>query len=62
MSKEVNGSRAGTPTVLLSDFKNMFFPIIPQCLLKPSDPSNFGDNSGISSVDVCQVTKKFFLE
>lgn len=27
-----------------------------------SDPSQFGDNSGVSSVDACQVTKKFLLQ
>lgn len=59
MSKVIS-DRAEAPTMGLSDFKIVLFHYFT-LLLKPSDPSQFGDNSGVSPVDARQVTKKLLL-
>ena len=50
MSKVVNG-RVGTPTVGLNS----------ELLFKLSNSSQFGNNSGVSPLEACRVTRKFLL-
>lgn len=59
MSKVVNG-RAGTPTVGLTS-KLCSFSLF-YTTSETSDPLQFGCNSGVNSVDACQITKKFLLQ
>lgn len=59
MSKVANG-RAGTPMMSLTS-KLCSFSLF-YTTSETSDPPQFGDNSGVGSVDVCQITKNFLLQ